>query len=37
MNLLPRVNERDMRLLSQDRNIPDTLRVTARKKVVVEK
>jgi hypothetical protein len=37
MNLLQRLNERDMRLLSQDRNIPDTLRVTARKKVVVEK
>ena len=37
MNLLPRVNDRDMRLLSQDRNIPDTLRVTARKKVVIDK
>ena len=37
MNLLQRLNDRDMRLLSQDRNIPDTLRVTARKKVVVEK
>lgn len=37
MNLLQRLNERDMRLLSQDRNIPDTLRVTARKKVVIEK
>jgi hypothetical protein len=37
MNLLSRLNERDLRMLSQDRNIPDVLRITARKKIVIEK
>jgi hypothetical protein len=37
MNLLPRLNDRDLRQLSSDRNIPDVLRVTARKKVALEK
>ena len=37
MNLLPRLNDRDLRMLSQDRNIPDVLRITARKKVVIQK
>jgi hypothetical protein len=37
MNLLPRLNDKDLRMLSQDRNIPDVLRITARKKVVIEK
>jgi hypothetical protein len=37
MNLLARLNERDIRMLSQDRNIPDVLRITARKKVVIER
>lgn len=37
MNLLSRLNEKDVRMLSQDRNIPDVLRITARKKVVIEK
>jgi hypothetical protein len=37
MNLLQRLNDRDLRMLSQDRNIPDVLRITARKKVVIEK
>jgi hypothetical protein len=37
MNLLSRLNDRDMRMLSSDRNVPDTLRITARKKVVLEK
>lgn len=37
MNLLPRLNDRDMRMLSIDRNIPEVLRITARKKVVIEK
>ncbi len=37
MNLLSRLNEKDLRMLSQDRNIPDVLRITARKKVVLEK
>ena len=37
MNLLARLSERDVRVLSTDRNIPDTLRITARKKVVIDK
>jgi hypothetical protein len=37
MNLLSRLNDRDLRLLSADRNVPDTLRLTARKKVVIDK
>lgn len=35
MNLLSRLNERDLRMLSTDRNIPDVLRITARKKVAL--
>jgi hypothetical protein len=37
MNLLNRLNEKDLRLLSTDRNIPDVVRLTARKKVVIGK
>src|SRR5262245_60677158 len=37
MNLLPRLAERDLRQLSTDRNVPDVLRITARKKVVLDK
>ena len=37
MNLLPRLNEKDLRMLSSDRNVPDVLRITARKKVVIDK
>jgi hypothetical protein len=37
MNLLPRLNDRDLRQLSTDRNVPDVLRVTARKKIVFER
>ncbi len=37
MNLLQRLNDRDMRMLSIDRNVPDVLRITARKKIVIEK
>lgn len=37
MNLLSRLNEKDLRLLSSDRNVPDVLRLTARKKIVIEK
>ena len=36
MNLLSRLNDRDMRMLSIDRNIPDVLRLTARKKLVID-
>ena len=37
MNLLARLNERDLRTLSTDRNVADVVRITARKKVVIEK
>jgi hypothetical protein len=37
MNLLPRLNDKDMKLLSTDRNVPEVVRVTARKKVVFAK
>lgn len=37
MNLLPRLNDRDLRQLSTDRNVPDVLRLTARKKLVSER
>jgi hypothetical protein len=37
MNLLSRLTEKDLRTLSTDRNVPDMLRVTARKKLVVGK
>ena len=36
MNLLARLNERDVRAVSQDRNILDVLRVTARRRVVID-
>ena len=37
MNLMPRLNERDLRLLSTDRNVAEILRTTARQKLVIEK
>ena len=37
MNLLARLSEKDLRNLSTDRNVPDVLRVTARKKLVLNK
>ena len=37
MNLLARLNDRDLKMLSSDRNIPDVLRVTARQKMVVSR
>jgi hypothetical protein len=37
MNLLPRLSDRDLSTLSVDRNVPDSLRVAARKKVVGDK
>lgn len=37
MNLLQRLNDKDLRQLSTNRNIPEILRVTARKKVVIAK
>ena len=37
MNLMARLSEKDLRMLSTDRNVPDALRMKARKKMVVEK
>jgi hypothetical protein len=37
MNLLARLSERDLKMISTDRNVSDILRVTARKKIAVDK
>ena len=37
MNMLARLNDKDLRVISTDRNVPDVLRITARKKVVNER
>jgi hypothetical protein len=37
MKLLPRLNDKDLRTLSTNRNIPEVLRTTARKKIVIDK
>jgi hypothetical protein len=37
MNFLSRLNEKDLRMISANRNVPDVLRVTARKKIVIDK
>ena len=37
MNLLNRLNDKDLRALSTNRNVPEILRVTARKKIVIDK
>jgi hypothetical protein len=37
MNLLGRLNDKDLRTLSTNRNVPDVLRTTARKKIVIDK
>ena len=34
LNLLARLNDRDVQMLSMDRNVSGTLRVAARKKIV---
>jgi hypothetical protein len=34
MNLMSRLNDRDMSMLSVDRNVPEPLRIAARKKIV---
>jgi hypothetical protein len=34
MNLMARLTERDLAMLSTDRNVPDPLRIAARKKVI---
>ena len=35
MNLMARLSEKDLKLLSTDRNVPDALRVHARRKMVI--
>jgi len=37
MNLLVRLTDRDLRQLTTDRNVPDVLRLTAKKKLANEK
>ena len=37
MNLLNRLNEKDLKVLSTNRNVPEVLRTTARKKIVIDK
>jgi hypothetical protein len=37
MNFLARLSDKDLRNLSTNRNVPDVLRVSARKRVVIEK
>ncbi len=37
MNLLNRLNEKDLKVLSTNRNVPEVLRTTARKKLVIDK
>jgi hypothetical protein len=37
MNLMHRLNDKDLRMLSTNRNIPEVLRTTARKKIVIDK
>jgi ABC-type lipopolysaccharide export system ATPase subunit len=34
MNLMARLTDRDLTMLSVDRNVPEPLRIAARKKVV---
>jgi hypothetical protein len=36
MNLLNRLTEKDLRMLSTNRNVPEVLRTTARRRVVIE-
>jgi hypothetical protein len=37
MNLLSRLNDKDLRAISTDRNVPEVLRITARQKIVLNK
>ena len=37
MNLLARLNDKDLRMISTDRNVPEVLRITARQKLVIQK
>jgi hypothetical protein len=35
MNLMARLSDKDLRMLSTDRNVPEVLRIAARQKVVL--
>ena len=37
MHLLNRLNEKDLRTLSTNRNVPEVLRMSARKKIVIDR
>jgi hypothetical protein len=37
MNLLPRLNDRDLRMLSTDPNVPDVLRTSAGQKTLANR
>ncbi len=37
MNFLSRLNEKDLRTISSNRNVADILRITARRKIVIDK
>jgi hypothetical protein len=37
MNILSRLMEKDLRMISIDRNVPDVLRTAARRKMITEK
>jgi hypothetical protein len=37
MNILPRLMDKDLRMISIDRNVPEVLRIAARRKLVAEK
>jgi hypothetical protein len=37
MNFLSRLSEKDLRAISTNRNVSDALRITARKKLVIDK
>jgi len=36
LNIMPRLNDRDLAQLSVDRNVPEALRIAARKKMVAK-
>jgi len=37
INFLSRLTEKDLRAISANRNVADALRITARKKIVIDK
>jgi hypothetical protein len=37
MNLMSRLNDKDLRMLAADRNVAEIVRITARQRVVVDR